>query len=51
MRGIAIPKGIDYIFQKKKNHYFLFSLNFFFKKKNPKYGSVSGATTPGTRRG
>jgi hypothetical protein len=32
MRGIVIPKGIDYIFQ--KNHsLFLFSLNFFFKKK------------------
>jgi hypothetical protein len=33
MRGIAIPKGINYIFQKKTIPYFLLNLFFFLKKK------------------
>jgi hypothetical protein len=36
MRGIAISKGLDYIFQKKPLNYFLFSPNFFFLKKKKK---------------
>jgi len=36
MRGIAISKGLDYIFHKKPLNYFLFSPNFFFKKKKKK---------------
>jgi len=40
MRGIVIPKEIDYIFQKKKNNslFSIFSQNFFLKKRKKKKG-------------
>jgi hypothetical protein len=38
MRGIVIPKEIDYIFQKKKNNslFSIFSQFLFFRKKKKK---------------
>jgi hypothetical protein len=47
-KGIAIAKGIYYIFQKKTTQYFLFSLkSFFFLNKNTKPTLPGGLpTTP-----
>jgi hypothetical protein len=66
MRGIAIPKRINYIFQKKSLiiFYFLSILFFIFLKKKKKtftvagwggrpttYGARGGRTTPDSHRG